>query len=281
MDLSPMPAGSETLARYVQHLAAKGKSVATVERALTAVASAHIEHDEQPPLRLAANDALRTYAHEQAEVLTARRASPVTVSVLRAMLATCSSERAIGIRDRALLVLGFATGARRSELAALDISDVTEIPTGLEVAVGNGRYRRNPRLPYGGNPDTCPVRTMRAWRDLLRENGYLEGPLFVRVDRHGYLGHCASGAGGSDGRLSDRGVANVVARCAHRAGLDPEACWSGHSLRRGMTVETYRTGADPVSIAQHGGWQSGSRALHANFSPPEGWTANPLLGVDL
>ena len=214
-----------------------------------------------------------------------RKAAPVTVSVLRAMVTTCSPFTAIGVRDRALLVLGFVLGARRSELAALDLADVVETPAGLKVTVrfsrSVGEEQRIVSVPFGSDPRTCPVRVVRAWRELLAETGRTEGPLFVRVDRHGHLGYVATGRGSADGRLSDRSIANVVRRTAERAGLDPEACWAGHSLRRGMATEAYRTGGDPLGIARHGGWQSGSAALHSNFEDSGEWRANPLLGLDL
>ncbi|MGH3804061.1 MAG: tyrosine-type recombinase/integrase [Pseudonocardiaceae bacterium] len=265
------------MAVYVAQLAAKHRSAATMARALTAITATHIELGHAPPLRRTARSTVAEHTGNAA----VRKAAPVTVSALRAMVAACSSRRGIGTRDRALLVLGFATGARRSELAALDLADATETSSSLNVTIGSGRSHRTARLPYGQNPLTCPVRTLRTWKRVLSEHGHTQGPLFVRIDRHGNVGRCASGKGSADGRLSDRAVASIVHRTAHQAGLDPQACWSGHSLRRGMATEAYRTGADPVGIAQHGGWQSGSQALHGNFVPSGDWVANPLLSVGL
>lgn len=286
-DQLPLPATAPALADYTAHLCGVGRAVSTIERAITTIVATHNAAEEPPPSRIIAKRVLRAYAKEKNEAgtLSVRKAAPVTVSVLRAMAATCSPFTTIGVRDRALLVLGFVVGARRSELAALDLADVVETPAGLNVTVrfsrSVGQEQRVVAVPFGADPRTCPVRVVRAWRELLAEAGRTEGPLFVRVDRHGHLGNVATGRGSADGRLSDRSIANVVRRTAERAGLDPEACWAGHSLRRGLATEAYRTGGDPLGIARHGGWQSGSAALHSNFEVGDEWRANPLLGLDL
>lgn len=282
-DYAAIPATAELLAEYAAHLAVSGRAVTTIDRALAAIATAHRNAEELVPATALA----RACARSQVPVAAgARRAAPVTVSVLRAMVAVCNGFTAIGTRDRALLVLGFALGARRSELVSLDLADMVETPAGLRVTIRPPEQSTigRPRtivVPHGAQAATCPVRKVRAWRELLTEHGRADGPLLVRIDRHGRVGHTANGRGSTDGRLSDRAVANVVRRTAQRAGLDPAACWAGHSLRRGMATETYRAGADLLHIARHGGWQDSSRALLANIEEPDSWHASPLTGVGL
>lgn len=284
-----LPAGAESIAEYASYLADAGKAYATIDRALAAIASAHRAAGETPPDSLLARKVLRAYARERAEagIPAARKATPVTVSVLRAMTAVCSPYTPIGVRDRAVLVLGFALGARRSELAALNISDITETPAGLEVVIRTSKtdihsQGRHVAIPYGTYPPTCPIRTLRAWRKTLTERGRdTTGPLFVRIDRHHKLGHVATGRGSTDGRLTGRAIANIIQRTAQKAGQDPDQCWTGHSLRRGMATETYRNGADPLHIARHGGWKDGSRALLGYIEDTDKWTTNPLTGIGL
>src|SRR5690606_25025390 len=76
-------------------------------------------------------------------------------------------------------------------------------------------------LPYGSDPLSCPVRALRAW---LADSGIEAGPVFRPIDRHGRMARA---------RLSDRAVAEVVKRCAARAGLDAPQ-FAGHSLRAGL-----------------------------------------------
>lgn len=152
----------------------------------------------------------------------------------------------VGARDRAVILLGFVAGMRRSEIVGLDVGDVSFEPEGVVVTIrkskrdqeGKGRQVAAPR---GRHEGTCPVRALRAWLDVL---GVTDGPLFVRLD-----------PGAPRDRLDGRAVAHVVQRAARRAGLDPEM-FSGHSLRRGFCTEAARAGAAERDIARTTGHTS-------------------------
>jgi hypothetical protein len=126
----------------------------------------------------------------------------------------------------------------------------------------------------------CPVRTVQAWITLLEHTGRSSGPLFVRIDRHGRIGHVATAA--RQQRRSAERAGNRADRAPHRtaaaAGLPPSAAWSGHSLRRGFATETYRAGANPLRIARHGGWTDGGATL-LGYIDEVPW-ASELAGVD-
>jgi integrase len=98
-------------------------------------------------------------------------------------------------------------------------------------------------LPYGSDPQTCPVTALRAW---LEHAGITRGAIFRGVDRHGNV---------STKRLSDRAVADVVKRAARGAGLDPEE-FSGHSLRAGFATTAAAAGANERQIANQTGHTS-------------------------
>jgi site-specific recombinase XerD len=275
------------VAEYVNVLADAGKAPATIERAIAAISTAHRSTgagrlDTEP-----AQAVLTAYKRERATGgHRARKAAPATVTALRAMVAALDASTAAGLRDRAILLLGFAMGARRSELAGLDIADLTEAAEGLEVLVRVSKTDhesagRTVAVVYGSNPATCPVRAVQAWLAALAEAGRTEGPLFLRIDRHRQLGRAPSGRGAADGRITGQGVAMVVRRAALAAGLDPAALWSGHSLRRGFATEARRAGHDQVRIGRQGGWVDGSRALSGYFEQADRWTDNPLVGIGL
>lgn len=99
-------------------------------------------------------------------------------------------------------------------------------------------------VPYGSNPSTCPVRSVRSWREA---SGIAEGPLFRGVDRHGNL---------LPNRLSDKAVALVVKRRAQAVGLDPKR-YSGHSLRSGLATSAAAAGVSERAIMA----QTGHRSL--------------------
>ena len=146
-----------------------------------------------------------------------------------------------GIRNRALLLLGFAGALRRSELAVLTVDDLERTSDGFVLTlkrsktdqVGEGRIIG---IPYGTHPSRCPVRAIDAW---LAEAAITEGPLFRAIDRHGNVGEAA---------ISDRAVALVIKEAALAVGEDPDR-FSGHSLRAGLATSSAEAGV-PEHIIQ-------------------------------
>lgn len=242
-----MPATGETVALYITSLAGL-LAVGTIARRLSSISAAHHAHDEPSPTQTAAcretwRGIRRTFGVAQ------QGKAPARTAEIRAMLATLDLDRTIGVRDRALLVIGFAGAMRRSELVALDVDDVTErTDEGLVVTIRRSKTDQEGvgaelGLPYGSDPLTCPVRALRAW---LRVGAFSEGPIFRPVDRHGNVGTT---------RLSDRAVAEVVKRTAAAAGLDP-ALYSGHSLRAGFITAAAEAGVQERRIMAHSRHQS-------------------------
>jgi integrase len=153
----------------------------------------------------------------------------------------------IGIRDRALLLIGLAGSFRRSELVALNVDDVQVIGDGLVVTLRRSKTDqegegRKVGIPYGSNPETCPVRALRAWQEA---SGIEAGALFRSVSRHGKIG----------GRLSGFAVAIIVKRYAGAVGLEA-AGYSGHSLRAGLATAAAIRGASERSIMAQTGHKS-------------------------
>jgi integrase len=282
-----LPANIVTVTEYTRFLIEAGRAPSTIDRALAAIAVAHDAADLPKPNTKGARQLMRGHKRQRAEQgTTVRKASAVTVDRLRAMALACDPGTGQGLRDRAVVVLGFALASRRSELARLDLTDIAEVETGLDVTIRTSKTDkesagRTVALPYGEqeHPETCPVRTLRAWREWLAEQGHTHGPLFRRIDRYGVLGRAPSGRGSADGRLTGQGIAIIVNRVAAAAGLDPALMWTGHSLRRGFATEAYRAGADPLRIARHGGWIDGSSTLLGYVEEVDRWKKNPLAGV--
>lgn len=289
LDYTPLPTHHDTLAQYVTHLADAGKAPSTIERAMASILAAHEAANLPKPATKPARAALKDYRTEIATDENGRRvrkARPATITKLRAMVATCDPDTLAGARDRALLVLGFATGCRRSEIAALNLTDVAFEEEGVVVTVRKSKtdkdaHGRQPKLIAGNHPETCPIRTLQAWIDVLAAKGITTGPLFRRIDRHGNLGRAPHGRGDPQGRLTGHGVALVVRRAAQRAGVDSASAFTGHSLRRGFATETYRAGANPLWIAGQGGWQKGSKTLYGYIDEVDSWKDNPLAEVGL
>lgn len=160
----------------------------------------------------------------------------------RLMVATCEDDRA-GMRDRALLLLGFGGAFRRSELVGLDVADLEFGTGGMTVTIPRSKSDQEGAgqrvgIPYGSNPETGPMRNVRAW---LEVTAITAGPVFRAVNRWGHV---------AEVRLSDRVVALVVKRRAELAGLDP-TCFGGHSLRAGLAMSAAEAGVGKRCIMNH------------------------------
>lgn len=118
----------------------------------------------------------------------------------------------IGHRDCALLLLGFAGGFRRSELVALEVSDLKFVREGLEVFVrasktDQERTGLEKAVAFGSDPSTCPVRAVKDWLEL---SGIVEGPVFRPINRHERIGTKP---------LTGHAVAVILKQVAGLAGL--------------------------------------------------------------
>ena len=217
--LDALPATPETVALYVSDLAGWAK-VATIGVKLSAISQAHQAAGHESPtktarVRITMQGIRRTLGTAQEGKL------PILIEDLRAMMAVLDDDL-LGIRDRALLLIGFAGGFRRSELVGLDVADVVEGPNGLTVLIRRSKTDqegagRKLGVPYLPNPDVCPVRAYRAW---LAASGIESGPIFRPFPRKRM----------GDKRLSGKAVALVVKRTIAATGIDP-ARYAGHSLR--------------------------------------------------
>ena len=247
-DLRALPAEATTVALYLTALAEAGAKASTLQRRVSAISQVHQLAGLPTPTRDAAVRTTMAGIRRTLGTAPAQKA-PVITSELRRLLAVTRTDRLDGLRDRALLLLGFAGGFRRSELVALDVSDLAETDDGLRVLVRRGKTDpeaggREVGIPFGQHPQTCPIRALRAWREAA---GITSGPLFRAVTRGGQV---------ADHRLSDRSVARVVQRAAARAGLDPSR-YASHSLRSGLATAAAAGGAPERAIMA----QTGHRSL--------------------
>lgn len=234
-----LPAAPDTVAAYLACLAERRKP-STLARRIASIAQAHSAAGHDSPTTSAEVRLVWSGIRRSLGVST-RQAQAATIDVVRRMV-DALDDRPIGVRDRALLLLGFAGALRRSELVALDAADLTPVVEGLAVRLRASKTDQEAAgatvaVPYGSRPDTCPVRAVAAWLDVA---GVVSGPVFRPVTRHGHVG---------GGRLSGRAASEVVKRCAQRAGLDPDR-FSGHSLRAGFATTAGANGVAERHIAR-------------------------------
>lgn len=268
-----MPADAETLAEYATHLADLGRAPGTIERAIAAIRKAHTLAEVEPPPTDLARAVINTAAADRADKGTpTRKAQALGIADLRAMLRHAAGPAAT--RDRALILTGWAGALRRSELVALNLSDVTIHGEGATLRIRRSKTDKNAAgaevpILYGEHAATCPILALEA---LMQDRGAegAEAPLFRTINRHGQHG----------GRLSGQGVGLVLKRYAAAAGIDPAAV-SGHSLRRGFATEARRAGHDMLSIARQGRWAPGSPTVYGYVAEVDRWNDSPLRGIGL
>jgi integrase len=172
------------------------------------------------------------------------------------------------VRDRALLLLGFAGGFRRSELIGLDCDDVIPVRQGLVVTLRRSKTDQNGAgrkvgIPHGRGR-WRPVAAIEQW---LTTSGISEGALFRPIDRYHRVG---------PKRLSGEGVCLVVRERIQAAGIDPKD-YSGHSLRAGLATSAAQAGVSSWKIRQQTG--HASDAMLARYIRDGELFANNAAGV--
>jgi len=237
-----------------------------------------------------------------------RQATPLRGRQLAAIIDGIDASKPAGLRDRALLLLLYKTGRRGKEVAGLNLADVRDAESPDPDAPSLGlrvTFRTSKTNPHGLRRDDivklkrtggayCPHAAVRAWRLYLAGQGYVSGPLFPRIDRHGHLGAGAAGrARADDGRITPKTVHATVRARAAAAGLVPESGYregsdglpvlvriTAHSTRRGFVTDAFtRADADPEKIGRHAGFAPGSRTLYRYRDVELGWDDDPTDGL--
>lgn len=220
----------------------------TIARRMAAISVAHKRRNLESP----------TASPQVREVLSGirrtlgtapRQVAPARAAEIRRMVDYLDRSKlptAAILRDRSLILLGYAAALRRSELVALTRADVEDHDGDLVVTVRRSKTDQEAngaRVPVarGRDHSTCPVRALKTWLDFTaRDDASGDTPLFRRVNRWGAIG---------SEPLTDKSVAQIVKRAAEGAGLDPDL-YAGHSLRAGFATTAAANGATERQIAR-------------------------------
>ncbi len=239
-----IPSTPETVAEFLAERAGIW-AVATIQRNLAAIAKAHVAVSAPDPTK---SEIVRaTMRGIRRSLGTAQReARPLMKDDLFEILDNMGDDPK-SIRDRALLLLGFAGAFRRSELVGLEVADIERVRQGIVVLLRRSKVDQEGRgrkigIPYG-RTRWCPVRSLDDWNGRA---GIDSGPIFRPVDRHGKV---------ANQRLSGEAVSIIVKERAKAAGFDPEI-YSGHSLRAGLVTSAVIAGVSTLSIRRTTGHAS-------------------------
>ena len=240
---APLPAEPAAVAAYLASLAGL-YSRSLLERRLGAIGQQHRLRGldwsaGHPAIRTTLRGIYRRHGSRR------RQAAALTSTELRKLVAACGGDLA-GLRDRALLLLGFAGALRRSELVGIDREHLRFTGEGLRLTLPSSKTDQEGKgtelgITRGKRAETCPIRALEAW---LAASACDYGPVFRKVDRWGNIEHA---------RLSGEAVRTILKGRAKAAGITVHTTerLSPHGLRAGFVTEAYMAGARDEQVMDH------------------------------
>ena len=233
----------DTVGAYLA-AAGLGYALSTLRRRVAAIARAHRMAKQPLDTRYPAiRETLRGIARTHGE--PPRRSAALTTEEVSRLIAGCGDDLA-GLRDRALLLLGFAGALRRSELVGLNVAHVSPTRTGLRLLIGRPKgdkagHGAEIGIVRGRSAETCPVAALSAWRSAA---AIKDGPIFRKVTRWNTV---------SLNRMSADAVRQILLRRAALVGLRGTVLEpvTPHGLRAGFVTTAYRNGVPDEEIMGH------------------------------
>lgn len=242
VNLASLPAEPETVAMFVAAQADQGLSPSTLRRRLAAIQLVHFGAGHPSPHRAKqVNEVMRGIARNWGKPV--EKKAPLLNDDIKRLADAVEPETAKGLRDRALLLFGFAGAFRRSELVGLDVANLDRRDEGLLVTIEKSKTDQEAvgqviAIPARPESPYCPVQALDDWLTVAE---ITSGALFRRMFRGDVVGRQ---------RLSAQSVALVVKEYAGRVGLD-YAQFSGHSLRSGFITSAAQKDANIFKMAEH------------------------------
>jgi integrase len=256
--LQPFPATTEAVLCYLHHLVATGHKVSTARRHAAAIRHHYRRRGLASPVTQKSIDFLAAVKRLRGEQPNQKR--PLTLEQLRQIVAPLTRTKR-ATRNKAILLVGWASALRRANLAALTVEDITIVEAGLVIAVRHEKQDRKGdgrivAIPRGNDRELCPVIALEEW---LKLRGNKPGPVFTRRYR------------GKVRRLLPKQIGVIVKNAVRSIGLDPRD-YSGHSLRSGCITALLDAHVDALLVAAHSGHHSLEvlRTYHRRVNPFDG-----------
>lgn len=239
-EVKAFPVDIEALLKHLIWMVEQGRKLSTIERSVVSLSLAQDILKQGDSLRSSVElrEFLKGLRRRKRREEVVKEAPALMLADLRELVANCDVTTRSGLRDRALLVVGWFGAFRRSELVALNFGDVREVREGLRIHVRHSKTDQEARGAIVGLPrrsdGLCPVQALRAWRAALHDESKAAtedgGAVFVALDNRCRLR-----------RLAPQAVERVLRA---RAGTSSEArpLWTPHSLRAGFATEAARAG---------------------------------------
>lgn len=266
---SAMPADPQTVMDYAAWCLAAGYRLQTVHHRLKSINFHHREEKQPLPFNAECRAFLRQARRAIAE--RPQGMQPLSPEQLAQISETLQAKgNYLNVRDRSMVLLGFACGWRCSEIVSLDLCDVRWDPKGIELWLAKSKTDqegkgRSVGIHYGSTSLLCPIAALKAWLEL---RGDWAGPLFAAVTPGRLLTHR---------RLDSDAVRRAVKRALKLVGEDPQS-FGAHSLRAGMVTAAIDAGASETAVMQRTGHRSHEMVRRYSRSVMA-FRSNPLAGV--
>lgn len=237
--LATLPAEATTVGLYITALADRGLSVSTIRRRVAAIADSHSDVELPSPGAAKPVCAILAGISREKGVAPAKKAA-LTIDLVRQALDACRTDLH-GLRDRAVILLGFHGALRRSELAALNVEDLAFERQGVVATIRRSKTDQEAagyEIGIPSHPDQA-IDAVRALRAYLEAADITTGPVFRTFDFAGKL---------QANRIDGRDVARIVQSAAKGAGLTGNM--GGHSLRAGFVTSAAQANVAIDRIAQ-------------------------------
>mgnify|MGYP001297953697 CR=1 FL=1 len=223
--LSSMPTEPKIIALYITHLS-KSFRFSTLKRRIASISvihklKGHYLDTKHPIIMENLHGIKRTLGSRQ------KAKKPILINDLKLIIKAIDEDK---IRDKALILIGFAGGFRRSELVNIMHEDVEFVTEGVKILIKRSKTDQSGEgiikaIPYFDNQEFCPVITLKNFiKHKLSKD--IKGKIF---------------------QISDKSVALIIKKYANKAGLDPSR-YAGHSLRSGFATTAAEFGAEERNI---------------------------------
>jgi len=244
-NMDSIPATADAMAQYVDYLATVKKS-ATIRRRINSLGtvlklSNNYDPTKQPEVILALKRMHRKIGRAQ------NQATPLTKDLLNQLLNNCDNS-IMGVRNQVLLLLGYETMRRRSELCAFKFKDICQSPSGKPAIRLN--FSKTDQF---GSGKILPISKdlfdlLGKWKSMISDAGYI----LRSISRHGHIG----------GNLHPASISTILKALQKDLKMNSdEQPLSGHSFRVGAALDLLEQGEPWEKIMLKGGWQTDSTAI--------------------
>ena len=224
---SSMPSQPRIIALYITHMS-KSSKFSTLKRRIASISvihklKGHYLDTKHPIIMENLHGIKRTLGSRQ------KAKKPLLINDLKILIKVITKEKS-KLRDKALILVGFAGGFRRSELVNIMHEDVEFVDEGVKILIKRSKTDQSGEgivkaIPYFDNKEYCPVIALKNYINYKFDNK-IEGKVF---------------------EISDKSVALIIKRYAEKAGLDSSK-YAGHSLRSGFATSAAEFGAEERNI---------------------------------